>query len=94
MRLCVIGAEMPLTVTRGNPWGVPASIRVLSKSFSPALPPRDHPRKYDFFVIELSTYTNHNRSFDIIGPRTECAQGLLAKYRAKSGTGRPGTNCL
>lgn len=32
--------EMPLTVTRGNPCRVPASIQVLSKRPSPALPPR------------------------------------------------------
>ena len=35
---------MPLTVTRGNPRRVPASIQVLSKRFSPALPPRGRPK--------------------------------------------------
>ena len=56
--LCIVREEMPLTVTRGNPWGVPASIRVLSKRSSPALPLRGHPRKcYHFVVVELFEYT-------------------------------------
>jgi len=55
LRLCVVREEMPLTVTRGNPWSVPASIRVLSKRSSPALPLRGHPRKYDFVVVKSST---------------------------------------
>lgn len=93
---------MPLTVTRGNPWGVPASIRVLSKRSSPALPPRGHPRKYDFFVVESSTHLNRNRSCFGIGNRfASCAKGARAlfglAYRGRKWDGgRPlvGTNCL
>lgn len=46
--------EMPLTVTRGNPCRVPASIQVLSKRPSPALPPRGRSK------IRLSTRGNWN----------------------------------
>lgn len=59
---------MPLTVTRGNPWGVPASIRVLSKRYSPALAPLREAirRKCDFVVAwnRARGHMNHNGIHD------------------------------
>jgi len=94
LRLCVVEVEMPLTVTRGNPWGVPASIRVLSKRSSPALPPRKAIPENVTLSWWNRRHVNHNRSCFSIDNRSasrsrpERARGHFDRaYRAEKWNG-------